>query len=702
MSRLLRTLKDSANRTPYQGVQLHFVPRGLIYPIDFGGLGQIRFGQKEGSNLPLIRADNLFNLDEDAIYNTDQLILNLNPTWMEPGGFVLVGQKESHEIDDINENIIYLTTPLLSDYVAGQEVIHYSNPIQVEGNYQAGSLVINVDSPYFMVRGDVIAVPKNNRNLFISFDEYQVVDLTLVSFLNDIYQYQITLDRILTNDLIENQVIQLRAYPSYKSQVRPIPSIPGFVRRIAGPFLIDWVSAPLREKLTVEETQTVYFYNVNRSLLEDPRVVEKNYVVLNNPILAEQFLFWQKVIGSINYRNDLQQFVMISNEEGHWRLKYECVPRIQTPTKNATGFIQCVPPSELVNNDNFVLDDTDLVTIFEYMVNAGYVPTPSSVATGYIDINALPIDNQWVTLDDGYGGEVPLEFKRTDLYIKTPGKQTVDVRSAVIATDVAILLREFLESITGLNLIPTVAGNRLNLTHTKVSTKGNQLITFDPTLAAIPYNWAFSGMSGGTNKVVTIDVSSFTTDLEVAKTTSAAITAENLKIRASYPSIIPVVELTSLVPGPTANIPITTTVSSPNWLVSGMSGGTGGFKWNTTLTPDVNSLFRIRFYPNDWQDFNLTGGVANNIVIEIKATDEPVEIIDMLLKTDPETKCYMDQWSLSGPRVAAIAYDYIARVVGNYNFASTTLMIKTLWQSLDDVRAVHDSGFVLDNGYMRA
>jgi hypothetical protein len=697
MPGLLTLLKDVANRQTYEGVQLHMVPRGIIYPIDFGGLGQIRFGEKEGSQFPLIRPANRFIINEDAPVGTDFVVVQVNPTWLEPGGYVTIGERETHQVDDVNEANIFLTDRLVSDYETGQFVYHYSNPIEVEGTYSEGQLVINVDSRWFLVRGDVLAIATNRSPYTTTFNEYQIIDLSLVSFVNDIYQYQVTLDAGIPTDLEDGTTIQLRAYPAYKSPIRNIPSTAGAVRRVAGPFLLDWVSAPLRNRMELDETQTVYLYNNGRKLLGSPRVVEKNDTVLANPIPAEQFLFWQKVNGSVNYDGDDERFVMTTNSKGRWRLKYECIPRIEVPSTFATGFIECVDPALLSNNEGFTLTDPDRSVLFEFQTNSGYVPTPSSAASGYIDVNSLPSDNQWINLNDGFDGNIVFEFQRTSGYSKTPGRYTVDVRGAVINTDVAVIIREFLESIGNFQITPSVVGSRVNLDHDQVSVKGNQLITHDPTLAA----WTFSGMSGGTIGVKTLDVQSLTTDLEVAQLVSSSITSEDMEFDSSYPAVVPVVELSSTIPGPTANLPITTTVTAAGWAVYGMAGGSGGFKWNVSFKPSVDCLLRIRFYPNDWQDFNLTGGVDQSVEFKINADDEPIELIDMLIYTDPDSEILMGQWNISGARVGAIHYEYVARMIGDYNFASTTLFLKPLWHNLNELRAVHDIGAAMNNGYLR-
>jgi len=698
MPSVFSTLKNVANKQLYEGVGLHFVPRGLVYPVDFGGLGRIRYGKKAGTLLPLLVSSNRFELDAVAILNSDKLTLTAPPAFVEDGGFVFVGQRELHEVEDVNGSDIFLTSPLLANHVVGTYVYHYSNPIVVEGNYLAGSTVINVDTPVFLVRGDVLCIPTiSTDGSIISFTEYQVADFSLVSIIGGVYQYQVTFTTGIIRDIEDGEVIQLRAYMAYQSNILSIPFLQGMQRRVSGPFLVDWVSAPLQNKMELDETQTVYLYNGNHTLIEQPRVVTKNTYVLNAPIRADQFLFWQKVYGSINYNDSLHRFMAVADKNGRWRLKHTCGPVLNPPSRTASGYLVVVEPTLLNNNENFVLNDSIDPIIFEYKVSAGYVATPSAPATGSITINALPTDNQWLTLSDGFGHTLPIEFQVTGTFLPVAGKYTVDTRTATLFTDVSVILSAFIESFPDFLVGAVDAGPVVNLTHERVSTKGNQPILLDPTLP-----WVVGlGLTGGTNTIATIDVSALTTDLEVAQTTCATINATTTAIKAAYPALTAAVGLTTPIPGAAANIPITKTVLDPGFIVSGMTNGSGGFKWHFKIKPTANALFKVRFYPNAWQTFNLLAGVENDILVEIFATDAPVQFIDLLIKTTANSTTYMGDWLLSSVRVGAIAYEYVFRGLSSYEFASSTLLLKQIFQSLDDVASVHDSGLNYDSGCMR-
>lgn len=696
---IVTVLKQVANRQLFEGQGLHFVPRGLTYPLDFGALGTVRFGKKAGETLPILTPDNSFTLAVDAVFRTDKLTLNAAPGWMEPDGFVYVGQRELHQIEDINGAEVYLTRPLLADQSANTPVYHYSNPVTVEGAYVEGQTIINVDSSHFLVRGDVLAFPVVSPSaITLSFIELQITDLSLVSLVSGIYQYQVTLSGGIPKDLEDGELIQLRAFLAYKSPILTVPFMPGLQRRVSGPFLVDWISAPFLNKMDFSETQTLFLYNTGRSLIEDPRVISKNEVILNVPIRADQFLFWQKVNGSINYDATERRFIMQADGNGHWRLKHTCGPHITTPIKNASGYIICVAPSQLNDNEGFTLDDSIDPIIFEYQTTNAYIPTPSAAATGSIWVNTLPTNNTYFELDDGYGQNIVVEFHAAGGFIPTPGRYVIDSTTAVITTDVSILIEQFIQNLTGFNLQATAVGPQVNFTNSSISTKGNTLIVLDPLLTGA--GWVAAGMSGGTNEVVTIDVRTLTTNVEVAALTSTIINASRSKIRADFP-LTWAVGLTTSIPGPSANIPVTETVLDPEFVVSGMSGGVGGFKWTFKIRPEADALLKVRFYPNAWQTFNLPAGIDTTVQVEIKSSDDPVQIIDLLLKTTAGTKAYMADWLISSPRVGFLAYEYVARLFSNYDFASTTVFAKQLFQSLDDVQAVHDVGLLYDGGVMR-
>ena len=217
--------------------------------------------------------------------------------------------------------------------------------------------------------------------------------------------------------------------------------------------------------------------------------------------------------------------------------------------------------------------------------------------------------------------------------------------------------------------------------------------------------WSTTNMTGGTDEILTIDLQGTTTALEVAQLCAATINTSGLQLEAEFPANFPAFWINALLPGVAPNVPIIETVADPGFVVTGMSGGGGGAQWNFGLEPFQDGLFRIRMYPNDWQDYQLTAGVPQTIVVQLQPTDEPVERIDMLFAGDNPAdyaeEIWMSDWNIRGARIGAIQYDYVMRVSGEHNFGSTGLWAKQIFQSLDDVRLQLDTGAELDHGYLK-
>ena len=701
---ILQTITDITNRQLYEGEQVSVIPRGLAYPLDVYTKGEVRFGRKVNFVLPLLVPDNRYTLDEDALYQVDRLVLDREVNWVEPGGFITIGNGELHEVEDVVEETMVLATRLLAAHNEGQYVYHYSNPIDVEGAYAKGQTVIVVDTPWWLVRGDVIAI-STNPDLSLSFVEFMIEELSLTSFSNGIYQYQIFLDKPIQRDLVDGEVIQLRAYCGYKSSLLTIPTHGSAIRRIYGPFLLDWASAPFVNRLTFGETQTVQQYTISRVPIGPPLEIEKNTTMLNVPIRADQFMFWDRVKGLINYDNGANRFVMLPDTNGEWRLKYTAIPNIKVPAYFAKGSVSAVAPAEINNNEKVIINDSLDQKIFEFQVDGTYISTPESVATGTFTVGDTPDDNEWFSLNDGFGNEYFFEFERTGAYIPTPTYVTVDIKASALLTDVVIACVESINSIGPLLIDAANASPNVGLTHKRISERGNQNIGLHPQL--VIDGWSTTNMLGGTDEVITIDLSAATTALETAQLLAAGINRSTLRTRADFPTTFPAFYINALIPGAAPNLPIIDTVVDPGFITTGMVGGGGGAQWNFDLEPQGNQagLFRIRLFPNGWQDYNIVIGTPQTIVVKLLPTDKPVERIDMLFAgawlPSYKDELWMTDWNIRGARIGAIQYDYVMRVLGEHNFGSTGLWAKQLFQSLEDVRMQLDTGQDYDHGHLK-
>lgn len=699
---LLKETKAAVDTQLYEGIGTHLIPRGFGLPLDRFMEGVIRYGRKIGFELPLIAPDNQYILTEPGIFDTDQIEVDREPKWIEPGAYITIGRRELHRVDDVSDTTIILSTSLRADQPEREYVNHYSNPIEVEGAYARGNTVINVDinRDAFIARGDVIAISPA-ASLNISFVEYTVLKSRFIGTTGAVSQYQVVLDRPIHRALTDGEVIQIVAYPAYKSGLLRVPRPVVTQLPIVGPYLVDWRSAPFVNGLSVDEYQTLQYYTPQATPIGSRRGIEKNHQVIHVPIRSDQLLFWDRAEGYGNYDADRNMFFAELSETGKWWWRYTCVPEIDVPTTNARGLIVTIPTARLQNNEQVrIPDDTDAV-VFEYKVDGTYVVTPTQPAAGIIDVQSLPSDNDTVRIQDGFGGDVTFEFRSTAGFVATSGYRTVDVQGLTLTPEIAIALEQAIIAVRGAGVLGIEAdavANFVNLTNTVTSQNGNVPLAMTGSILGV---WNLTGMSGGTDRVETVDISAVTTAIEVAQETASAVSRSGLEVEAIYPTIAPAVELISEVDGPGGNGPVTETVADPGYVVQGMTGGTGGIQWNFKVESDQDALLRVRLYPNNYQDTPLVAGVPQTISVRLDPTDADVERIDLIVSGTGPGRVYFGDWGIRGSRVAALQHTYVAHVFGEHNFASTGLMLKPIFQSLEDLRQQYDLGDDYDTGGMR-
>jgi hypothetical protein len=697
MPDLLKTLSTALTKQMTEGQGAHVVYRGLAIPIDPFLEGAVRTGRKIEYLLPIIAPDNKFSLTEEAVFNTSQIEVDRDPDWILSGGYITVGERELHLVEDVTDTTIILASNLLADHPINTAVYHYSNPIVVEGAYAAGQTIINVDVPHFLVRGDVIGISPS-IDLDISFVQYTITDLRFVGVgSNSMPQYQVVLDTAIHRALTDGEIIQLRAYPAYISPILPIPQPDASDLPVVGPFLVDWQSAPFLNDMEVVEYQTLQRYNDARLPIGAPVAASKNHQILYIPIRADQFLWWEKVNGQVKYDGGANRLVAIPDADGYWNIQYTCVPVIDVPFTVAKGLIVTVATAQLQNNDSFrLVDDGDGVT-FEYKVNSFYVKTTEVAATGTITVTGIPVDNDTFTLDDGFGTTVTFEFERTGAFVATdPSYRTVDITTAVLTTDVAIEMEQAVLAVSPLEISAVNVGPILNLTNDNISQNGNTTIVISSAALTITQQFL-----GGTDRVETIDVSSVTTALETAQKTAAAINSSGMHFSAEYPTIANAVQILSTVDGTGGNNPIVESVADSGFTVQGMSGGIGGTTWNMQVQPAQDILLRVRLYPNDYQDYTVTGGSTTTVAITLDPADAPVERIELLINGTAGTEILLGDWGIKGAKVSALKHTYVAHVMGERNYSCSGLLVKPLFHSKEDLQVRYDSGASFDSGGAR-
>jgi hypothetical protein len=407
------------------------------------------------------------------------------------------------------------------------------------------------------------------------------------------------------------------------------------------------------------------------------------------------------------------------DDNGEWRIKYTCVPNIEVPFTYAAGSIVTPTKSELFNNEYFRIDDSQKAVRFEYQVNSTYSPTSSSAASGFIQVGAAVTNinnNDWFKLNDGLGTEIPFEFKvDAATFSATVGRVVIDITSAVFAVDVAVAMVFAINGVAALKITASRIGDQVNLVHDEITLRGNQLFELAANLytaagwmasdaAGLPAGVPPFTLSGGTDAVETIDIKDTTTSAEVALLTSAAIRRANLLTDAELPGVFNSFRLYSTLPGTEGNIPITYSIASANFFITGMTGGSGGMRWNFRIKPIAQDVMvRIRLYPNDWlPEYYLSANTEQTITVELRSTDQAVERIDFLIRGENETssEVQIGDWNNSTPRIAGIQHEYVARVLGDQNFAATGLWVKPLFPSLHDLQTKLGIDGALNHGHL--
>lgn len=210
-------------------------------------------------------------------------------------------------------------------------------------------------------------------------------------------------------------------------------------------------------------------------------------------------------------------------------------------------------------------------------------------------------------------------------------------------------------------------------------------------------------MSGGTYALETMDIQTATTNLQVASYTSAAINRAELKVKTDFAGTFNSFRLHTSVPGTAGNIPIIRGIADTDYLLQGMTGGSGGVKWNCTVKSIAqDALMRVRFYPNDWlTNITLTADTPIVLVFTLNSTDQPVERIDILFKTEAAGEIQMGDWNISTPTIACISHEYVTQMVGDYTYASTGLWAKPLFPSLRDIEIKLGVTGVMNTGRAR-
>lgn len=127
---------------------------------------------------------------------------------------------------------------------------------------------------------------------------------------------------------VVGDTIYLRCWPVYESQILPLPVIPPQDTNF-GPFCADWLSGTVTELTVYDEFMSLTQHDgaLNPIITEE---VQKNHVVMREPVRSDAVLFWDILRGSVNWNGQetLVKTDGVSADEpqvGEFQAHYKCV-----------------------------------------------------------------------------------------------------------------------------------------------------------------------------------------------------------------------------------------------------------------------------------------------------------------------------------------------------------------------------------------
>lgn len=195
-------------------------------------------------------------------------------------------------------------------------------------------------------------------DITVRFGALGVESAQLASYINGSYQYVLTLkvgarlpppapEGHATSEgyrPVPGDTIYLRAWPAYQSKPNPIPSLPPTEANL-GPFCVDWLSGVTIEDLSVEESMHLQLHDAALNAIGPDTKVEKNHVVLREPVRSDAILFWDILRGSVNWNGTETLAKPDTLAHPMFEAHYLCSPVLRNDNQIQTWRIRFVNPN---------------------------------------------------------------------------------------------------------------------------------------------------------------------------------------------------------------------------------------------------------------------------------------------------------------------------------------------------------------------
>lgn len=575
----------------YATAQIRY--RGTYLPLDPILSGYVRFGRRLGSTVSLLFADSWTRLTSEAVQNSGSFEVRDIPLWVDSGVLVNVGMQSVHEVDLVDQEDLSVTISdtLPATFAVDSAVVFYAYPISLNGAVPLPDPThLSVMSPWKIFIGDMLGI-EGTKDFVNSITEYEVLVVTETAFDGTNYTYDITMDHDVPRAMEDDERLYLICNPGYESGVINIPTSPAFYYQLIGPFLVDWFSGELLDTVYAEEVFALETYrggscSGGTPIMEMQRVA-KNYAVLYEPIEGHFPLFWECSRGTLKY---------------------------------SPGYTHLI--SEMVDKEESIIADLQVYDV------TGAVTGVAN--TYYVEVAETPDTIASVKQD---GVNVPYTQVSADSVYLRSNADITGVASQHLIAGVTATYPTTISTVTDHGMttgdVVTITGN--------VGSTPNINSTYTATVAGaktftIPVSVTVAGAGGfiTTNNVAVVTVNAKHT-LETGDLVSVYDNNSTPNIQGTHVTLRTlddyrfVIAATVTVGSATGKIRrLVDTVVGYNYS-SGKAflwtdlvpTWTGDANWVLRLVSDSDGLFRIRFYPNDWQDVYLTAGTPASMPIHI-------------------------------------------------------------------------------------
>lgn len=250
--------------------------------------------------------------------------LNLTVTLETDSGAVPTTTYQ-HLIDAVNAT---LNSPVSIAFGGNNAAV----PLAVPKTKLAGGSetnIIGVRGRFPVLVGDQLWI-QSDPQLLLSGTNYTVTAVQGYSNSLSLVNTIVVLDNPIPRDLAIDDIVYLRAFPGYRSNVVNVPAHRRLPHSI-GPFVVDYVSGRFTDGPSPIESLNLQTFDGLDAPIDNtyPVVVPKNQPVLRVPIHQSAFLFFHRYRGTITYRND--KFVLRNDDRGRCEIWADLVPNWPAP-----------------------------------------------------------------------------------------------------------------------------------------------------------------------------------------------------------------------------------------------------------------------------------------------------------------------------------------------------------------------------------